>query len=58
MTTNTDSLLSDFGRSTDRHLESARLKIAPKPQAPQIPSGTVPPVLEMTAEMEKPKGGE
>lgn len=35
MTINTDSLLHDFGRSTDRHIEAARAKIAPGVRDPK-----------------------
>lgn len=55
MTTSFDSLLADFGRHTDRHLESARLKIAPEiVKAPKAPGALSPePSMTPAAEVRK-----
>jgi len=55
MTINADSLLSDFGRASDRHQEAARLAIAPAVRDPKKLSGTVPPEPAVIDRTEKPK---
>jgi hypothetical protein len=55
VTTTTDSLLHDFARSNDRHLEAARRTIAPEVQEPKKAGSTPPPENTVTAGGEKPK---
>lgn len=56
MTTNTDSLLSDFARSNDRHREAARKTIAPKPDTlvpPRQPASPSAAVIDRTEKMKE-----